>query len=158
MRIFNASVLSKLLLSCETWCLPQNLLDKLESFQTRCLRRIIWKKNVFQKNPEVRKKCQQPTVESIIRSRRLSWLGHVQRMKNDRIPKILLWGKPSQGKQKQQRMKLRWTDLIHEDLKHHSIQPNEWTTVCQDRKKWRSIIKTDRSFVTKKERSKLNQS
>ena len=51
------------------------------------------------------------TVEDVIAARRLRWLGHVACMKDDRIPKKLLFGwlpqcRPAHG------TKLRWKDRV----------------------------------------------
>ena len=48
---------------------------------------------------------------------RLRWLGHVLRMKDDRLPKIVLFGQPSRAKRKAGRPRLGWEDVIKKDLK-----------------------------------------
>ena len=48
---------------------------------------------------------------------RLKWLGHVLRMKDDRLLKIVLFGQPSRAKQKADRPCLGWDDVIKKDLK-----------------------------------------
>ncbi|KAJ4446711.1 hypothetical protein ANN_13408 [Periplaneta americana] len=50
-----------------------------------------------------------------IKIRRLKWLGHIIRMDNNRIPKILLDVKPN-GKRRVGRPKLRWLDDVQDDL------------------------------------------
>jgi len=47
----------------------------------------------------------------------LSWLGHVLRMKDDRLPKIVLFGESSRDKRKAGRSRLGWEDVIKIDLK-----------------------------------------
>ena len=49
--------------------------------------------------------------------KRLIWLGHVLRMKDDRLPKIVVFGEPSRAKQKAGRPRLGWEDVIKKDLK-----------------------------------------
>jgi len=64
-----------------------------------CLRQILrisWMSYVS--NDVIRERCQQPSMEALIRQKRLRWLGHVQRMDIDvRLPKQLLWGRLSKG-------------------------------------------------------------
>ena len=48
---------------------------------------------------------------------RLRWLGHVLRMKDDRLPKILLFGQPSWATRKAGRPCLGWEDVINKNLK-----------------------------------------
>ena len=48
---------------------------------------------------------------------RLRWLGHVLRMKDDILPKIVLFGQPSGATRKARRPCLGWEDVINKDLK-----------------------------------------
>ena len=48
---------------------------------------------------------------------RLRWLGHVLWMKDDRLPKIVLFGQLSGATRKACRPCLGWEDVINKDLK-----------------------------------------
>ena len=48
---------------------------------------------------------------------RLRWLGHLLRMKDDRLPKIFLFGEPSRAKWKARRPRPGWEDVIKKGLK-----------------------------------------
>ena len=48
---------------------------------------------------------------------RLRWLGPILEIKNDRLPKIVLFGQPSRAKREAGRPRLRWEDVIKKDLK-----------------------------------------
>ena len=48
---------------------------------------------------------------------RLRWLGCALRMKDDRLPKIVLFGHPSGATRKAGRPRLGWEDVINKDLK-----------------------------------------
>ena len=48
---------------------------------------------------------------------RLRWRSHVLRMKDDRLPKIVLFGQFSGAIRKAGRPCLRWEDVINKDLK-----------------------------------------
>jgi hypothetical protein len=48
---------------------------------------------------------------------RLRWLGQVMRIKDDRLPKIVLFGQTSRAKQKAGRPRLGWEDVIKKDLR-----------------------------------------
>ena len=50
-----------------------------------------------------------------IKSQRLSWLGHVERMANERVPKIIYKWKPYATRPKG-RPRLRWEDDVRNDL------------------------------------------
>ena len=57
-----------------------------------------------------------PLFRAIMRER-LRWLGNILRMKDGRLPKIVLFGQPSRAKQKGSLRRLRWEDVINKDLK-----------------------------------------
>ena len=75
----------------------------------------------------------------MIQKRRLQWLGHVERIHDDRLPKKLLVSKIRDGKRHQGGQKQRWHDLIHADLKEVNMVTS-WKTEARDRKKWRTNI------------------
>ena len=60
MKLFNALILSRLLYGSENWTITARDLQRLEAFQTQCLRRMLrisWMSKVT--NEEVREKCLQ---------------------------------------------------------------------------------------------------
>ena len=44
-------------------------------------------------------------------------LGHVLQMKDDRLPKIVLFGRPTRSKPKTRHMQVVWETVIRKDLK-----------------------------------------
>ena len=83
----------------ETWTMYASDLESLEAFQNNCLRRILrssWMDYIT--GVEVRRRCcGQPTMEEILRGRKLQWVGHMQRMGRERLPKTMLWGRIDMG-------------------------------------------------------------
>ena len=75
----------------------------------------------------------------LIQKIRLQWLGHVERMSNERLQKKLLVSKIMNGKRCQGGQKQRWHDLIHADLKQLNMVV-DWRTAARDRKQWCSNI------------------
>ena len=65
----------------------------------------------------IRAEANMETVESMLRRRRLRWLGHVARMGTERIPRQLLVCKPEGGKRTAGGQKLRWADVVSNNLK-----------------------------------------
>ena len=140
MRVFRAVVLARLLYGAELWPLTAAELYKLEAFQTFCLRRILrvsWMDHV--PNEVIRKRCFQSSLESIMRQRRLRWLGHVQRMELPRMPKLILWGRLPNMKRKPGGQRKRWMDVCMEDLKRLGIL-HSWKSLCLSRTDWASSI------------------
>ena len=90
-RIFNSNVLTVLLYGSETWRMTKRDEDKLDSFQHKCLRKILkihWPMKVT--NEEVRKRTGSERLSTQIRTRRWTWIGYVLRMKPDSLPRTAL--------------------------------------------------------------------
>ena len=68
-------------------------------------------------NTQLRIKANIERVDVMIQKRRLQWLGHVERMHDNHLPKKLLVSKIRDGKRDQGGQKQTWHDLIHADLK-----------------------------------------
>jgi hypothetical protein len=56
-----------------------------------------------------------------MKSMRIRWLGHVERMSNDRMPKTILNAK-MEGDRKRGRPKKRWINDIEQDLRKLGIR------------------------------------
>ena len=68
-------------------------------------------------NSSLDEKCDSIPSFRSIRKERLRWIGHILRMKDDRLSKIVLFGHPSGAKRKAGRPRLGWEDVINKDLK-----------------------------------------
>ena len=68
-------------------------------------------------NAQVLECAGRPTMYTLLRQRRLSWLGHVRRMEDGRITKDILYGELASGKGSVGRLQLRCKDVCKRDLK-----------------------------------------
>ena len=85
---------------------------RLNVFHMRCLRRILgitWQETVT--NKVVLVKAGIPSLYTLLKQRRMRWLGHVTRMKDGRIPKDLYMANWRQGKNQQDDPQLRFKDV-----------------------------------------------
>jgi hypothetical protein len=83
-RIYKTIFLSVVLYECETWSLTVREEHKLKVFENKVLRRIFgpksdgvtggWRKLL---NEEHHNLYSSPSIIRIIKSRRMSWVGHV---------------------------------------------------------------------------------
>ena len=73
-----------------------------------------------------------PNIVRVIKSRRLSWAGHVARMEESRSAFKILTGKPTE-KRPLGRPRRRWEDTIRMDLKVIVINTMNWVDSAQDR-------------------------
>jgi hypothetical protein len=143
--VYRAIVISILLYAAETWTTYQHHINKLEAFHMRCLRYILnikWSDKI--RNTIVRNRAQfNEKISHLISQKRLRWLGHVERLDNNRLPKQLLFSRLNVGKsRKKGKPKLRWKDCVLKDLNNFDIDEKSWSILCKDRSKWKCAIKS----------------
>jgi hypothetical protein len=98
LRCFEIFILNLALYGCETWNTKKSELKYLESIQFRLLRRIFrynWEKH--KSFADLVHECEEYDVrilpiEAMVRRARLSYFGHVCRMEDNRLPKIIMNG------------------------------------------------------------------
>jgi hypothetical protein len=110
------------LYGCETWSLTLREEHRLRVFENRVLRRIFglkrdevmgdWRKL---HNEELHNLYSSPNIIRMIKSRRMRWAGHVERMGETRNAYRILVGKP-EGKRPLGRPRRRWVDNIKMDF------------------------------------------
>jgi hypothetical protein len=89
-------------------------------------------------NSESETKYKSQDIVSVIKVRRLEWLGHIIRMNETRTVKRIFEEKLG-GRRGRGRPRLRWTDDVEDDLRNIGIK--RWTIKALDRVEWASIIK-----------------
>ena len=76
----------------ETWAASQNHISPLAVFQMIACGGYVASLCDHVLSVDILNRCNTIIVKSLLRSKRLRWLGHVFRMSNDRLPKKLLVG------------------------------------------------------------------
>ena len=71
----------------------------------------------------------------------LTWLGHVLRVKNDRLPKVMLFGQPSRAKLKAGRPQLGWEYVIKKYLKEMETSWEDIRREAMNRLEWRKSVR-----------------
>ena len=118
MVVHNACVDNTLMYGSETWITYAIQEKRLNSFHLRSIRRILdvsWQDRVS--NTEVLSRANLPSMFTLLRHRRLRWLGHVYRMEDGRIPKNILYGELASGRRLKGRPQLRYKDVCKRDMK-----------------------------------------
>ena len=108
----------------------------------RCLRRILhisWSDHIT--NKQVLERAGVSTMYTLLKQRRLRWLGHISRMEDGRIPKDILYGELAMGKRPTGRPHMRYKDVCKQDLKILAIDADTWGAVAADRCSWREVVK-----------------
>ena len=81
----------------------------------------------------------------VVKSRRMTWAGHVARMGEERGVHRVLVGKP-EGKRPLGKPRRRWEDNIKMDLQEVGDGRADWMKLAQDRYRWRALVGTVRDF------------
>ena len=69
--------------------------------------------------------------------KRISWLGHLERMEEDRMSKKVFTQEP-EGTRRGRPWK-RWEEEVERDLKVLGVR--RWRELVADRKKWKEIVR-----------------
>jgi len=82
-----------------------------------------------------------PSIVRMIKSRRISWAGHVARVGQWRGVYTVLVGK-CEGRRPLRRPRRRWVDKIKMDIQHVGCGGMDWIELAQDMDRWRALVNT----------------
>ncbi|KAI5646743.1 hypothetical protein NE865_00998 [Phthorimaea operculella] len=142
-RIYKTVIRPILMYGCETWTLTLKEENKLLVAERKILRKILGPvKNLdgsyrVRKNAEIEDLVAEPNIIGETKAHRLRWLGHIERMEEDRSAKKAYLGKPY-GRRPVGRPRYRWSDVVQSDLR--DLQAADWREAAQDRDKWRKLV------------------
>jgi len=86
---------------------------------------------------ELEKAINNENIVRYIKYIRLSWLGHVERMTNERVVKTIYKWKPYATRPKG-RPRVSWEDDVRNGLRKMGV--TNWKQWTQERKQWKGII------------------
>ena len=87
------------------------------------------------------------SIEAMLMRTQLRWVGHVQRMSVDRMPKKNLYSKLSSGARNRGEQRKRYKDTLKQTLKLTYINTETWHALAENRTVWRQAVKKGiRSF------------
>ena len=125
----------------ENWKMYKKENKMLDTFQNRCLRRIVgvwWPEHIS--NGEICKRSGVPPVSKEVKTRRCRWLGHVLRMQPGDDPRAALSGLPM-GRRHVGRPRTTWRRMA-ETERSHELGWKSWEEARQvavNRSEWRRI-------------------
>ena len=132
--LYNAIFKSIVLYGCETWQLNKNLEKRLLALEMDYWRRSAGKSRIERMtNDRIREimKVETTIIEEIQR-RQLIWYGHVKRMDEERLPKIILNWTPTE-RRRRGRPRTTWMGGIQKAMSERNLQPGDWN----DRRGWK---------------------
>ena len=87
----------------------------------------------FVRNDDIRARLDQPPVSSKLRSARMKWLGHVERMGEERQVNRIFKA-DMQRRKPMGRPRTKWKDVLLRDLERSGLSLEEAATEALDRK------------------------
>jgi hypothetical protein len=117
--------------------------QELLIFERKIFRRIYgpkyengeWKSRTNRELEEINKA---ENIVKWIKGQRISWLGHLERMEEVRMPKKIFTQK-LEGTRRRGRPRKRWKEEVERDL--HVLGVRRWRDLVTDRKKWKEIVR-----------------
>jgi len=73
----------------------------------------------------------------LIKGKRISWLGHLERIEEDRMPKKI-FTEELEGTRRRGIPRKRWKEEVERDLQ--VLRVRRWRQLVVDRKKWKNIV------------------
>ena len=142
MAVYIACVISTLLYGSETWTTYAEQESRLNTFHLGSIRRILGiSRQDKVTNADVLSRAGLPSMYTLLRQRRLRWLGRVRRMEDGRIPKDILYCELALRRRTTGHPPLRYKDVCVIDMKAVDIDTMSWEGLAADRTKWRSALK-----------------
>jgi len=112
-------------------------------FERKLFRRIYgpkyengeWKSRT---NQELEEMSKGENILKWIKGQRISWLGHLEIMEEDRMPKKIFTQELEETRRRG-RPRKRWKEEAERDLQVQGVR--RWTELVADRKKWKDIVR-----------------
>jgi hypothetical protein len=112
-------------------------------FEMKIFRRIYgpkyedgeWK---IRTNRELEKLNKEENIVKWIKGQRISWLGHLERMEEDRMPKKIFTQELEETRRRGRRGK-GWKEEVERDLQMLGVR--RWRKLVIERDKWRGIVR-----------------
>jgi len=77
-------------------------------------------------------------IVKLIKGQRIKWLGHLERMGDDRMPKKI-FTQELEGTRRRGRPRKRWKEEVQGVLQVLGVR--RWRELVADRKKWKDIVR-----------------
>ena len=148
-QVYCGLILSIPLYGSESWCLTEQLYNRLRGFHARCVRAMcrVTLKHTREHHVSTKELLERLRIESIdtyIARRQLRWAGHVARMDMARLPRKMLssWVRHPRPTGAPQFTCARG---LHKALGRLGIDRASWHESAQDREQWRATINPQRT-------------
>ena len=149
LKIYTTLIRPVITYASETWNISNNDANKLRVFERKIIRRIygaiqengIWRSR---NNMEIQEILNNEDIVRYIKAQRLRWIGHVERMKEHRIPRKIYKASMT-GRRRKGRPRNRWKDEVEEDLRRMNVRG--WREKAKEKKEWRGVVRQAKAHI-----------
>jgi len=133
----------------EVWTLTKKEEQAVLIFERKIFRTIYgpkyengeWKSRT---NGELEEMSKGENIVKWIKGQRISWLGHLERMEEDRMPKKIFTQELEETRRRG-RPRKGWKEEVERDLQVLGVR--RWRESVADRKKWKDIVRQAKSHI-----------
>ena len=144
LALYKSLILPVALYGHEAWTVKETDYRVLGVFERRILRSILggimengdWRRRI---NHELYQVYKHADIGKLIKHGRLQWAGHVARMPEERLAKVIFSREPGRGRRLRGRPRTRWMCAIEEYARVAGVQ-GDWRLAAQNRATWKSTI------------------
>jgi hypothetical protein len=141
-RLYKTLIRPAVTYGAETWMMTKKEEQALFIFERKIFRRICgakyedgeWKSRL---NRELEELSNGENIVKWIKGQRISWLGHLERMEEDRMPKNF-FTQELEGTRRRGRPRKGWREEVERDLQVLVVR--RWRELVIDKEKWRGIV------------------
>ena len=142
LRIYKSLIRPIVTYGAETWIMYAHITKRLAVFERKVLRKILGPIKVngewrIRTNSELMQLYKDLDIVAYIKIMRLKWIGHVNRMEEERVPYQVFVNQP-EGRRQRGRPKTRWWDDVYDDIRKCKI--TRWNIRSKDRDDWRRSL------------------
>ena len=142
-RLYKKLIRPAVTYGAETWTMTKKEEQAVLIFERKIFRRIYgpkyedgeWK---CRTNRELEELSKGENIVKWIKGQRISWLGHLERMEEDRMPKKS-FTQELEGTRRRGRPRKGWREEVEGDLQLPGVR--RWRELVIDREKWRGIVR-----------------
>ena len=132
----------------EAWTLTKKEVQAPLIFERKIFRRIYgpkyqngeWKSRT---NRELEQMSKGENIVKWIKGQRISWLGHLEKMEEDRMSKKI-FTQELVGRRRKGRPRIGWKEEEERDLQVLGVR--RWRELVADRKKWKDFVRQAKAY------------
>jgi hypothetical protein len=131
-----------LVYGAEVWQIPSKEINNILSTEMDVLRKSRMERTKNESIKEIMGVKGKPDIIDTIKKKRLQRYGHVNRMSEERIPKLIMEWMPLE-RRKRGRPRKTWMEGVQAAMTTRNLEPDQW----RNREEWRLVSGRQRQLL-----------